>query len=97
MLTSLMGNSFLVLAVLVFVAVVLLLEALYVMWRSHRGPEATKIADRACTRCPRPATARAQTRLLRQRMLSELPHDGALSAARAARAPARPCSSCSPA
>ena len=43
MLTSLAGNSFLILAVLVFVAVMLLLESLYVMWRSHRGPEAKKL------------------------------------------------------
>ncbi|HXE50753.1 MAG TPA: type II secretion system F family protein [Ramlibacter sp.] len=72
MLTSLMGNSFLVLAVLVFVTVVLLLESLYVLWRSHRGPEATRLQTRlyalSATRDRTP-----QTRLLRQRMLSELP------------------------
>ena len=33
-------------AVLVFVAVMLLLESLYVMWRAHRGPEATKLNSR---------------------------------------------------
>jgi len=72
MLTSLMGNSFLVLAVLVFVAVLLLLEALYLMWRSYRGPEATKLELRlhalSSTRDRTP-----ETQLLRQRMLSELP------------------------
>ena len=46
MLTSLMGNSFLVMSVLVFVAVLLLLESLYVTWQSHRGPEATKLQAR---------------------------------------------------
>jgi len=70
--SSLMGNSFLVMAVLVFVAVLLLLESLYVVWRSHRGPEATKLQTRlhalSATRDRTP-----QTQLLRQRMLSELP------------------------
>ena len=69
---SLVGNSFLVMVVLVFVAVLLLLEGLYVMWRSHRGPEATKLHTRlhalSATRDRTP-----QTQLLRQRMLSELP------------------------
>jgi tight adherence protein B len=72
MLTSLMGNSFLILAVLVFVAVLLLLEGLYVMWRSYRGPEATKLQSRlqalSSTRDHTP-----QTQLLKQRMLSEMP------------------------
>lgn len=72
MLNSLMGNSYLVMVVLVFVAVLLLLESAYVMWRSHRGPEATKLQTRlhalSATRDRTP-----QTQLLRQRMLSELP------------------------
>lgn len=72
MLTSLVGNSFFVLAVLVFVAVLLLLESLYLMWRSHRGPAATKLQSRlqalSATRDRTP-----QTQLLKQRLLSELP------------------------
>ena len=72
MLTSLMGNSFLVMSVLVFVAVLLLLESLYVTWRSHRGPEAMKLQTRLhALSAVRDGTP--QTRLLRQRMLSELP------------------------
>jgi tight adherence protein B len=72
MLTSLVGNSFFVMAVLVFVAVLLLLEALYVMWRSHRGPEATKLQTRLhALSAVRDRTP--QTQLLRQRMLSDLP------------------------
>jgi tight adherence protein B len=59
-------------AVLVFVAVVLLLESLYMTWRSHRGPEAMKLKTRlhalAATH-----DHTSQTQLLRQRMLSELP------------------------
>jgi len=72
MFTSILANSFIVLAVLVFVAVVLLLESLYVTWRAHRGPEAMKLKSRlnalSATHDSTP-----QTRLLRQRMLSELP------------------------
>lgn len=72
MFTSILGNSFLVLAVLVFVAMLLLLESLYVTWRAHRGPAAMKMKARlnalSATRDTTP-----QTRLLRQRMLSELP------------------------
>jgi tight adherence protein B len=69
---SLLSNSFLVLLVLVFIAVLLLLEGLYLMWRSHRGPEAKKLQTRlqslSATRDRTP-----QTQLLRQRMMSELP------------------------
>jgi tight adherence protein B len=72
MLSSLVGNSFLVMLVLVFVALLLLLEGLYLMWRSHRGPEATKLQTRLhALSAVRDRTS--QTRLLRQRMLSELP------------------------
>jgi tight adherence protein B len=72
MLTSLLGNSFLILAVLVFVAVLLLLEGLYVMWRSYKGPEATKLKTRLHALSATHDRS-AQTQLLRERMLSELP------------------------
>jgi tight adherence protein B len=72
MFTSFLGNSFIVLVVLIFVAVVLLLESGYVTWRAHRGPQAMKLKSRlnalSATQDSTP-----QTRLLRQRMLSELP------------------------
>lgn len=72
MLSSLLGNSYLIMVVLVFVAVLLLLEGLYVMWRSYRGPEAMKLQTRlhalSATHDRSP-----QTQLLRERMLSELP------------------------
>lgn len=68
---SIFANSFLVMAVLVFVTVLLLLEGLYLLWRSARGPEATKLQQRikalAATRDRTP-----QTQLLKQRMFSEL-------------------------
>jgi len=72
MLTSLMGNSFLVLAVLVFVAVLLLLEGLYLIWRSHRGPEAKKLQTRLHA-LSATGDRTGRTQLLRERMLSELP------------------------
>ena len=72
MLTSFFGNSFLVLAVLVFVAVLLLLESMYVIWRSHRGPQAMKLKTRLHA-LSATHDRTAQTRLLKQRMLSELP------------------------
>jgi tight adherence protein B len=72
MLTNIFGNSYLVVLVLVFVAVLLLLESAYMTWRAHRGPEAMKLKSRlhalSATR-----DRSAQTLLLRQRMLSELP------------------------
>jgi tight adherence protein B len=72
MFSSVLGNSFIVMAVLVFVAVVLLLESLYVTWRAHRGPEAMKMKSRLhALSATRDRTA--QTQVLRQRMLSELP------------------------
>lgn len=72
MLSSIPGNSFIVLVVLVFVAVVLLLESVHVMWRAHRGPRATKLKSRLNALSATHDTT-SQTRLLRQRMLSELP------------------------
>ncbi len=72
MLSSILGNSFLVLVVLIFVAVVLLLESVYVTWRAHRGPRAMKLKSRL-NALSATEDHTAQTRLLRQRMLSELP------------------------
>ena len=72
MLTSILGNSFLVLSVLVFIALLLLTEGAYTMWRSHRGPEAVKLKTRLHALSATHDRS-ADTGLLRQRMLSELP------------------------
>lgn len=72
MLTSFLGNSFLVLSVLVFVALLLLTEGAFTMWRSHRGPEAVKLKTRLHALSATHDRS-AETGLLRQRMLSELP------------------------
>jgi tight adherence protein B len=66
------GNSFLVTAVLVFVAVLLFLESLYLLWKAYRGPEALKIKHRLQVLSGN-RDKTTQTRLLRQRMLSDLP------------------------
>lgn len=72
MLPSLMQNSYLVMAVLVFVAVLLLFESLYMLWQAHRGPEAKKLNKRLQA-LSATHDRTAQTQLLKQRMLSELP------------------------
>ncbi len=72
MLQSIFGNFFLVLSVLVFVAVVLLLEGAYMMWNTYKGPQAKKIEQRLQVLSAASDTT-AQARLLRQRMLSTLP------------------------
>ncbi len=72
MLQSIGGNPFLIIVMLVFVAVVLLLESLYMMWKSYRGPEAKKIEMRLqALSASRDHTQQAQ--LLKQRMLSDVP------------------------
>lgn len=71
MLNKLDDNFFLVLALLVFLAVVLLIEGLYMMWQSYRGPEARQIERRLRTLSAGDSSAQAQ--LLRQRLLSEVP------------------------
>ncbi|MGZ5200074.1 MAG: type II secretion system F family protein [Telluria sp.] len=60
------------LSVLVFIAVVLFLEGLYLMWKTYRGPQAKKIERRLAT-LSSAADSRAHAHLLRERMLSELP------------------------
>ncbi|AIY42969.1 Flp pilus assembly protein TadB [Collimonas arenae] len=66
------GNAFLIISVLVFVAVVLLLEGFYMMWKSYRGPQARKISKRLqALSASHDKSSRSQ--LLKQRMLSDIP------------------------
>ncbi len=65
-------NVPLMLAVLVFIAVILLLEGLYLTWRAYRGPAASKVAQRLQALSAADDDS-AQSALLRQRMMSELP------------------------
>src|SRR5215204_1610 len=72
LLTSLIGNLFYVFVVLAFVAAVLLLEGLYLTWAAYKGPEAKRIERRLRAMSAGSAGA-AETSILKQRMLSELP------------------------
>lgn len=72
MIQNIAGNTFLILSVLVFVAVLLLLEALYLIWRSYKGPEAKKLEKRLRALSASHDTT-SQAQLLKERMLSEVP------------------------
>jgi tight adherence protein B len=72
MLQNIGGNAFLLISVLVFVAVLLLLEGAHLLWKSYKGPKAKKIEKRLqALSASSDHTARAQ--LLKQGMLSEVP------------------------
>ncbi|MDB5808464.1 MAG: tadB [Betaproteobacteria bacterium] len=70
---NLFSNTFvLAFAIMAFIAVVLLVEALYMMWNSYRGPEAKKIERRLrALSASSDNTARAS--VLKNRMLSDVP------------------------
>jgi tight adherence protein B len=72
MLKDIGGNTFLIIAVLVFVAVLLLLEGLYLIWRSYKGPEAKQIEKRLRA-LSASSDSTAQAQVLKQRMLSDVP------------------------
>ncbi len=72
MLQTIGSNSFLIMVVLFFVASVLLLESLYMIWKSYKGPDAKRIEKRLqALTASRDRSKQAQ--LLKQRMLSEVP------------------------
>jgi tight adherence protein B len=70
MLTSLTGNAIAIIAALVFIASMLLLEGLYLMWASYRGPRAQRVKRRLRFN---EVDAGVRARLHKQRQLSELP------------------------
>lgn len=61
-----------VLVLLLFIAVVLLVEGMYLLWSSYKGPEANKI-ERRLRIMSAGAHGGAETQLLKQRLLSETP------------------------
>lgn len=69
----LFGNGFFPLfTILAFVAVVLLVEGLYLLWNSYKGPEAKKVEQRL--RALSASSDRSeQAAVLKNRMLSEVP------------------------
>jgi len=72
MLPSIAGNSFLFLAVLVFTAVVLLLEGLYMLWLGRHGPSARRLRSRLQILSGAPDKS-LQAQLHKQRLLSDMP------------------------
>ena len=66
------GNALLIVAVLVFIAVLLLLEGAYLLWKSSMGQKAKKIKTRLRALSASRDNSQ-QTQLLKQRMLSEMP------------------------
>jgi tight adherence protein B len=72
MLNNVTGHAPLVLSVLVFIAVILLLEGIYLMWKTYKGPTAKKIQLRLKA-LSAAADGSAQSHVLRERMMSELP------------------------
>jgi tight adherence protein B len=65
-------NTFLIITVLTFVAVLLLIEGIYLLWKSRKGPEATRLKRRLQS-LSGSLDRTAQSQVLKQRMLSELP------------------------
>ncbi|MDN6887892.1 type II secretion system F family protein [Variovorax sp. CAN2819] len=72
MLNNLGGNTLITVTVLVFVTVLLMLEGLYMLWRSYKGPEARKI-ERRLQAFSAAADRTPQAHLAKERMLSEVP------------------------
>jgi tight adherence protein B len=70
---SLLSNSFFPLfALLSFMAIVLLVEALYMIWNAYKGPEAKKIEQRLRA-LSASSDKSARAAVLKHRMLSEVP------------------------
>ena len=70
---ALLDDAFVpVFAVMAFVAVVLFVEALYMMWNTYKGPEAKKIEQRLQA-LSASADSSERASVLRHRMLSEMP------------------------
>ncbi|SEB25230.1 type II secretion system F family protein [Variovorax sp. YR216] len=66
------GNSLLTVVVLVFVAMLLLFEGLYLLWKSYKSPEALQLEKRLqALSGSRDKTP--QAKILKERMLSEAP------------------------
>ena len=72
MFDNLVGDTLITLAVLVFVTVLMIIEGLYMLWRSYRGADAKKIEKRLQA-LSAGGDRSAQARLVKDRMLSDAP------------------------
>ncbi|HZD54581.1 MAG TPA: hypothetical protein VE175_16145, partial [Woeseiaceae bacterium] len=72
LLTTLFGNLLYAFILLAFIAIVLLLEGMYLTWNAYRGPEAKRIERRLRT-LSAAGYGGAEASILKQRLLSESP------------------------
>ena len=72
MFNNLGGNTLITITVLVFVTVLMMIEGLYLLWRSYTGPEARKIETRLQA-FSAAIDRTSQAHLAKERMLSEVP------------------------
>lgn len=71
-LSHLLANTFVLFAICAFVAVVLFLEGLYLLWSASRSPEAKKI-ERRLQVLAAGAMDRDEASIIKERLLSEVP------------------------
>ncbi len=71
LLNGLEANVFYTFAVVAFIAMVLLIEGLYLLWSAYRGPEAKRVSRRL--QALSAGSYAAESSLLRQHMLSRIP------------------------
>lgn len=69
---NLLGNMLAIFIVLAFIALVLLLEGLYLTWNSYKGPQAKRIEQRLRAMSAGNAAA-TEGSILKQRLLSDTP------------------------
>jgi len=71
-LSNLFGNLLIIFVVLAFVAVVLLVEGLYLWWTAYKGPQAKRIEQRLRAMSAGGSTG-LEASILKNRLLSEAP------------------------
>ena len=72
LISGLLGNLLYVFLVLAFIAVVLLVEGLYLTWNAYKGPEAKRIEQRLRAMSAS-GVAGTEASILKQRLLSQMP------------------------
>ncbi len=66
-----MNTTFLIISILLFVAVILVVEAIYTWWNSVHGPEAKRMAERLRRMSAGGHSSQADQALLKKRLLSD--------------------------
>ena len=72
MISDLFGNLLAIFVVLAFIAIVLLMEGLYLTWSAYKGPEAKRIQKRLRAMSAS-GSSTTEASILKQRLLSEAP------------------------